>query len=356
MQVIDREELLQQLIALLKKTPYTYELKSFLKHKGIEGEEADELIKEAREVSETQGDKKRRIIWAVLAVATFVLFYFLIPNGFYNALPLLISAVGGGLTMVFVVQIFANFKSFDEISNKEAGTTIQKLSGIILFVGFIILTIVYHFNFDSKQEAELSQYGIQVKGIIVDGSSTKRRRGGTTYEVTVAFKTKEGKQIRTSEDVTEEEFNALYKGLKVDLIYSSKNPKMIELLTSKFTDTEVRDITTSDLLGLMDKTNKEVGETLNAIKYGWNYSKKDSLWSHDRAGLVVMQIKNQEVRYLENHAKYDVFKESLLKKGFSEVGDKEDKRKWFESPEYIAYSEMTMNGMYLNDLIVIARK
>ena len=287
---------------------------------------------------------RRKALWLSGVIATFMLFYFLIPNSIYNLSPLLFSVVGAALLTFFLIQAIGDFKSFRAFNNPkpEEKNLAHKIAPWMVFPG-IVMVFVFVINFSSNEREELLAHGLKAKGTIIDGSSMKTRRGGT-YEVTVIFKTKDGKEMTVKESVGEDEFKRFYKGQEVELVYSSRNPDMVELLTNSntietYSGVKDRDINAKDLMKLVTFSPDSVGEVLNTINYQWTYEKEENTWINERKNLLIKVQPNQTVNYLTSGDAFITFPTELKKQEFEEIPSADKKVKLFENDEFLASLE-----------------
>lgn len=287
---------------------------------------------------------KRKAFWLLGVIATFVLFYYLIPNSIFNLSPVIVSVIGATLWTFFLVQTIGDFKSYKEFNNPESGkkTLAHKITPWMVLPG-IVMVFVFAMNFSSNEKEELLAHGLKVTGKIIDGSSLKTRRGGN-YDVTVMFKTKDGKQMIVKENVGEDEFKSFYKGQKVELVYSAKNPTMIELLTNSSTietyaGVKDREINPKDLMKLVTFSPDSVGPILNKINYQWTYEKTDKAWVNERKNLLIKVKPNQMVNYLTVGEAFHTFPMELKKQQFEEIPSTDEKIKLYENDEFLASVE-----------------
>ena len=356
-----REELIAAVVKLLNEQKLKFEIKNFLTREGVAEADFDGIIREATLIHSTRSTKKRKIIWISATVFTFIFFYFLIPNTVYNTFPLIISIIGAALFTLFLAQSIGDFKSWDEFNteNKEQQDWRHRTIPFLVIPG-LVMVFVFFMHFVSEEKSELQQYGEKVSGVIVDGSSIKSRRGGS-YEVTVKFKTKAGKVHRVKESVGEHEFASFYKGQKVDLIYSKKDPTIIELLTNKetlqaYTGSEERNLAVKDLITLLSDEKKDTGLFLNKINYGWSFNKKDSLWVNERKESAINLQPPYGIRCVTYGNSFSEFPDEFLKLGFQPVEFEDKKVKFYESDEYKASIEFVVNAPFVGTITTIRRK
>ena len=305
---------------------------------------------------------RRKALWLSGVIATFMLFYFLIPNSIYNLSPLLLSVVGAALWTFFLIQAIGDFKSFREFNKPEPAEKklAHRIAPWMVFPG-IVMVFVFVFNFSSNEQEELLAHGLKTKGIIIDGSSMKSRRGGS-YEVTVKFKTKDGKEMTVKESVGEDEFKRFYKGQEVELVYSSRSPAMLELLTNNNTietylGVKDRDINAKDLMKLVTFSPDSVGEVLNTINYQWTYEKEDNTWINERKNLLIKLQPNQTVNYLTSGEAFMTFPMELKKQEFEEIPSADKKVKLFENDEFLASLEtQIMESRGLATIVTMHKK
>ncbi len=305
---------------------------------------------------------KRKILWFTGVVATFVLFYFLIPNSVYNQSPMIFSMIGAVLFTFFLIQTIGDFKSIREFNKPEPSEKRQahNIAPWMVIPG-IAMIFVFVMNFSSNEREELKAYGQKVAGTIVDGSSFKTRRGGT-YNVTVKFTTKEGKEMIVEESVGEQEFKSFYKGQEVELVYSSNNPKMVELLTNNatieaYSGVKDRDISAKDLMKLVTFTPDSVGTVLNDINYQWAYKQEDNAWVNQRKNLLIKVKSNEVINYLSFSDAFSTFPQELEKQQFEQIDSEDEKVKLYENDEFLASVEtQLMESSKLATIITMWKK
>lgn len=354
-----KQEEIQKVIKLLNKNTYRYEIVKILSNKGYDAKEIEEIIEEATAIDKVKHDKIRKIIWISLTVITVLVFLFVIPNSVYNIAPFILSFVGGALFLFFIIQSVADFKSFEEF-NKPIENEPKKLRFLPLyFIGSLALVLCFYLNFKNSEENELLKYGVKVKGTVIDGKAYTSRRGGT-YDIKIRFLTRSGNLIVVNEDVGKSEFNDYYVGQKVDLIYSKKNPELIELLTTdenikKYIQSEERPLNFNDLVKLFDVIDVEKEDYLNKIQAGWLKQDYQNFWINERkqTGIKKADSKNITLIYLKSvdglHFEKEFKKNGLVKiKGTN----------FYESDKYIGElsTEVDSKSYSMTTVIQLAKK
>jgi hypothetical protein len=282
-----RNEIVRQVASMFNQDKLSYEIDDYLKNEGVGESDFAAVTDEAYTLYVAKSKKKRKLLWISLTVLTLILFLFLIPTSIYNTFPFIISVAGAALFTAFLVQSIADFRSFQELNtkNKEEQDWRHTYTPFSVLPG-IAMIFIFYFNFLSNKTSELKEYGEKITGTIVNGSSFRMGRG-KSFEIIVQFVTKDGKTRIASESIGESEFRKFYKGQQVELIYSTKNPGMVELLTNKtaiqdYTNSEERDVKIQDLIDLTAGQNVDVDNFLNKINYGWKLNCNDSIWINER--------------------------------------------------------------------------
>jgi hypothetical protein len=318
----------------------------YLRGEGIESKDFEEIFQKAQEQFLKRRKLLRRIVWSTLAAFTFILFYAWVPVRTYNAAPLLVAALGGVLFTLFIFQALGDFTSIYELveynNSQEPETDEKRKLSFYAFIPGIIVILVFYMHFGSREEDALKADGVKVAARIIDGYSKKSRRT-STYEVTVFFQTVEGKSMTVKEEVTEDEFQRFHEGKIVEIIYSKKNPAMIELLTDdkavkSYIGSQERDIKIQDLIMLLSVPELTLGDTLNTICYGWLYSKQEKVWMNERRNIAIYRVDSNTVRCLTlGQEYYSRFPKELEGMGYSKLEnpDSTSKAKLFTTEEFI---------------------
>ena len=305
---------------------------------------------------------KRKAFWLSGVIVTFVLFYFLIPNSIYNLSPVIVSMIGAALLTFFLIQTIGDFKSYREFNKPEPDekTLAHTIAPWMVLPG-IVMVFIFAMHFSSDEKAELKAHGQKVMGRIIDGNSLKTRRGGT-YTVTVMFKTLDGKQMTVKEGVGKDEFKSFYKGQEVELVYSSKDPTMVELLTNSstietYSGVKDRDINAKDLMKLVTFSPDSVGPILNKINYQWTYEQEDGAWVNQRKNLLIKVQPNQMVNYLTFGDAFNTFPMELKRQEFEEIPSTDEKVKLYENEDFLASVEtQIMESRKLATIITMHKK
>ncbi len=299
--------------------------------------------------------KKRKIIWISATVLTFALFFFLIPTKIYNITPTFFSIFGAALFTFFLFQTIINFKSYKEFNSGNNRKYIP-----FLVIPFLVMIFVFLLHFDSREELELKLYGEKVKGIIIESKSLKTR-SGAIYTIKVKFKTSKGKTIIVNENVGEIEYAKAGKGQTIDLIYSKKNPYLIDLLSNEssirvYTGSEEREIMPNDLIELLNTDSSQIEKKLHKIMYGWEFDSINSLWINKRKNTTIEIEYGTGLKCTTFGSFFMRFPDKFKELGFKKIKDENKKVMTFASDEYLVNITGTLDGATIGSITNIIRK
>ncbi len=360
-----REQIVKEVAALLGSQKYLFQVDMYLKKEQVEEADYDAIKKEARAIYEAQSRKQRRILWSAIAVFIFVLFYFLIPNSISNLAPMIIALIGAVIFSVFLVQAIGDFESIEHFNgktNKPLNAT-QKAMPVVLIVSVLAMGVVFYLNFRNSEKEELKAHGEIVKGTITDGSVTKIRRS-KNHEVTVKFEAKNGKVYVVTESVSEAEFRQIYKGMQVDVLYSTKDPFIVELLLGdntkkEFTQSEERELNVQDLIEMLSlESDEALGVALNKISYGWEYNKEEAFWMNESRKIALSFQPSKEIKWIGSGLHmYPVFIKELKKMNFKKNDNIENKKgmSFFYSDDFLVLLELMTDKDFQHTRITIEK-
>lgn len=356
---MNRENLIQEIIRRKLKKNYPYEIKAFLRDKGIEEEGITKLMEEAEglflEKKREQVSKKNKalfITYTAIAIISFIFFVLILPR-FYIKNITIASIIG---TIIFVfssILAWVENKSWEaENVELEINSKKGKDYSIVVVLGLIPSVIVFFFFssiLSSGNNNNLKEAMISTTGTVVSGSSYSSRKFDFS-KITVEFYDQKGQKIRATEDLSKYEFKKFGKGQKVDLIYSANNPTNIDLLISKkdkqyFMDSEERDFVPADLIKLIEIPQEGVEKVLNKIVSGWAYEESLNMWIN-QSNNIAFSKSEDEIALISAQATMLVFDKKLIRDGFEDITTRKQiipifmKDKKFENKDYL----VTMNS------------
>lgn len=348
-----KEEFIAEIEKRLKRYDRLHDIRKYLTNKGLSEEDANLYLETARQRIYNQKVKqlpKKRILQFSISVAivvlTLALFIFFLP-GKGIRFSTIFSILGSISFVIASYFSFVYYKSWEEEKVKQSMEKKGNHYDVMLAISAIPLIIMYFiFSWILSAGADkiLKNTQEEAIGTIVTGSSYTSR-GFDISDVTVEFKTKEGKKIRAREDVSEYEFKQFYKGQKVRIIYSTENPENIQLLVNrsdikKFKDTEERDIEPKDLISLLNTPANNILESLNKISFGWEFDKKNNCWKNPIKTMIFYKHEN-EISLITNQMAMMTFPKYFKAMGFLETTEKPiknpliQKYRTFENDKYV---------------------
>jgi hypothetical protein len=279
---------------------------------------------------------KRRIIWGVLLLLTFLIFYAWMPAGMYLQMPILLAIIGGIVCFFFLVQVFADFREFEEVAqwDKYRKEWYHNMSFVCIPVG-IVLMIVFGMHYSKLEDEELKQFGETVPATIVDGYSRSSSKS-STYKLTVSYYTKKGKHVRRQQDVSSAQYNDASKGQHVEVIYSTKHPSLMKILLGdkiiqEFTGVKSRKLNLADMTRLLDLPGDSILPALNKISYRWIPAEDDSAsYINENKELYLTAHPRTRITYVATGEDVFSFSKDLKASGFkqdstSNAGEGEEK-------------------------------
>lgn len=306
------ETIITELIKRIKRSDRIYHLESYLKSKGLTGDEiesyleaANSRIYESKIKSLPKIKKLTFILLVALAITTLILFLFVLPEAGFRYTTI-ISIFGSIIFTTSAIYSWVYYKSWEiecvkqELELKKHNQNDPSMILILIPIPAVIFSFIFSAVLENGADNFLKKTQIEAEGIIVAGSSNtvEARRGDVNFSsVSVEFYTKDGERILATEDVTEYEFRDFYKGQKVNLIYSSEDPQNIALLTNKtdikrFKDSEERDFEAADLITLILSKDDEVLGFLNTISFGWVYDENTQTYINDSKQMLFTKDAN----------------------------------------------------------------
>jgi hypothetical protein len=260
------------------------------------------------------------------AILVFLLFAFGIPVVTYEGAPIFFAVLGAlGCSILLAMAIGRiipkpNISEYKEDARQDPTGCWIAAAVIVFFIGFCWYFIA---NGNSRREDELKQYGIYTVATISDGSS-----GGGGSILTLKFLNKKDEKCTVNFDISGRDFDKYYKDQQLPIIYSERNPSIIQPLFedkdyAKYTHTKVRDIALGDLQHLYTlKTQKEITAYLNSVSREWKYE----YLQHDSSDVYMnefksigIKMKDGRISYILNESNPAVFDSQFKEEGFEEL-------------------------------------
>ena len=307
---MDDQELVQHVFEKLKNGYLDYQIDDFLNYKDVDKskqasikESAYSLLLKYRLSYLPKQNKNKFIAFVTFSVLVFIVFFLVLPrmNIATGVFPL---AVFGAIAFAFFLfMAYVYYKTWEPefIELKDKPEIDWKAVLVLLPMPGIIFYFIISWLFSSASENILKETQEDAVGTVLRGTAYEGKRIQHA-EITVSFETKQGEKIVTTEDISTYEFKEFYVGQQVNLIYSSTNPKNIDLLISAdaiktYKDTQEREIRPDDLFYLMNVESAEMKQELDRIKFGWVYDSTEQFWVNEKHNLAI-KIENNVLTYV----------------------------------------------------------
>ncbi|WP_396168970.1 hypothetical protein [Flavobacterium sp.] len=299
---------------------------------------------------------KIRLIPAMGLYFCIQIFFIWLSANFYTSNSLGYGILGGILTSFCLFFSVKGIQDTEDFTNSipeklRFGTAPTFSLAVIAFISFIIFTSLLTSMYSNIKENELKQFGKITTGEVTEGFSQTGRNVISTFKVTVEYSLK-GETIRAFTTVTPSEYQNCYIGKEVKLIYSTKNPNLIDIIgddakVETYVKIKNRTILISDLLKIMDLNNDLTEAYLNSISYPWNYDLDKKGWSNNEKNLYLIKPSEESVSYLTTTFNPEELNDEIDKLKFEKLDTISNSNK---SPgEKIKLRMLSAVGLYRNN-------
>ena len=277
-----------------------------------------------------------RIIWLSLLFLVLFTFMKLIPIDVIDSSMLFFNFLCGVLVFVCLFMVIADFESFYELLNmsdpevKASEPASRKLAAVAILPGIITVFALIFYQGDRKDD-ELQKNGVVVKGRVTGGqSSSTTRRGNTTtsYTLNVYYLDSLKHEYYLEDDVNSSDFNNVYEGAVIDVVYSKKYPSLAKAIVSveelsKYKKIPQEMIVIGHLLPMLENKIKEdsIVLYLNSISYEWYPTGDKGTFANDKKNVAIKLAEDKsQIAYVQKvnlfEVREDEFAKSLEANGF----------------------------------------
>ncbi|PZR35101.1 MAG: hypothetical protein DI538_15725 [Azospira oryzae] len=286
----------------------------------------------------------RQIFWLVACGLVLSTFFVWIPVDVYENSSIFFTISGAILFFVCLFLLLGDYGSvyelIEDLTSKDRNRPQPGLRKAAPFavIPAIILLIVLIIHQINRVDKELSTNGVLAKGIVSGGRSettTRRFQSNTTYKINVTYYDSLKHQHVVNSSVNGSDFNDLYQGATIDVVYSRRFPSLAKPIIgldelSKYKKIARDEITIEHLTSILDQKVKadSIIPYLNSICYEW-VPGKEGLYSNEKlskaiklfpeGGELAYVIKISTIQVYQNKLE-DSFEKYGFKKKASESG------------------------------------
>lgn len=299
---------------------------------------------------------KIRFIPAVGLFFCYSIFFSWMSHNFYpdNAIGYgLFGALCTSFCLYYFIKGIQDNEDFINSFSKKLQFGSNPIFSLVLlsFLSFVIITIYLTTLYSNIKENELKQFGKITTGEVTEGYSMTDRNNIGSYNVTVAYQLN-GETITAFTKVSPTEFRNCYVGKEVNLIYSTKNQNLIDIIgddtkVETYVNIKNRDIQIHDLISLIDLDEKKMLRYLNTVNYPWNYDIYKKTWINREKNLLIVKNDKNSVSYLAASYNPANLNEELKNLKFIKIDTLNSKK--LSAGEQIKESLMIKGGIYSNE-------
>ena len=314
-----------------------------------------------------------RIIFTSLSVLIPVTFYALIPVDVYERHDMFYSFAAGVLFFGALFLALGDFQSIYDLTSKpepgEEVPALRKLSPFAVLPAFVLVFVLV-FHQSSRKDDELAAYGRLTKGKIVGGkatTTTRRFQSNTTYSINVIYADSLDRQHKFEESVSGSDFNDLYEGAIVDVVYSKKHPALAKVVTDvkdlkAYVNVPSDTLRIGHLIAILEGNvpKDSMVSYLNSINYEWTGEESGYFFSNEKLKIAIKLFEdNSELAYVEEYNMMAVgrseFESNLAKAGFKKKAStvNGESQEFYYNDKYIISEETKRAERNSNEMFKI---
>lgn len=304
---------------------------------------------------------KIRIIPAIGLFICFEIFFVWLSTNFYPTNSIGYGIFGGIVTAFCLYFFIKGMQDTEDFSNSipekiRLSSTPTSTLAVITFISFVIITSFLTSMYSNIKENELKQFGKITTGEVIDGFSLTGTRVVGSYKVTVEYSV-DGETITAYTTVTPTEFQNCYIGKEVNLIYSTKNHNLIDIIgddskVETYINIKNRAVLISDLQKIIDLDSNKTEAYLNSISYSWNYNSEKKGWSNNEKNLYIIKSTENSVSYFTTTYNPMDLNDEINKLKFQKLDTISNSK--MSTGEKIKSQMITANGLYSNENYALA--
>ena len=367
------EKIIAELIKMKNKSARQKELKSYLLAKGFSDEKAEEYIAKALEIITQKNnnslplENKIKFGFALgLVLLTLILMLFVFPSKTFVHIRIF-SIFGTIFLVIGLFYVLKYYKSWEKEKIEEkrnvSNTPNSEVPIALLFIPMVLFYFIFSWVLENGQETILKETQIETVGTVVSGSSLSSRSFDMT-DLVIEYRTKDGKKIQVTKEISKSEFGNFYKGQSVKLLYSSIDTQNVELLIKEenirnYKDSEERDLTIDDIFNLLETQNDKILDQLNKIKYGWANNQNNWI---DYSYKSLIKKEGTTISFITAHNSIYTFPNKIKALGYTEISKEPiknpliDINRQFENDNYLViFKKEYVAGNHLVNMTIIKK-
>ncbi|MFD0991702.1 hypothetical protein [Tenacibaculum geojense] len=177
----------------------------------------------------------------------------------------------------------------------------------LIIAGIIIFSVKLFVAKKKANKEELMSNGNKTEAIIKDIKYdyyfiNKARKKQYYYKLTLNYNDLQGNLYKNFVSINDYDFKEKKIGDKIEIFYSTENPKEITLVDyQKIHKTPERILLPNDLLSInKNKNTKSIYDNLNKISYGWEIDQNDSTLFLNKRRKSFIYVRKDSIAYYHN--------------------------------------------------------
>lgn len=228
---------------------------------------------------------------------------------------------------------------------------------IMSIIFFVFCWIYLSTMYANIKENELKAFGKMTTAEVTDGYSLTGGNAPGTYKVTVEY-FNNIERTTAYTNVSPTEFQNCYLGKTVNIVYSTKNSGLIDIIgddtsVKTYVNISNREVSLDDLIKIIDLNDAETLKYLNTISYPWKYDSYQKGWTNEDKKSYIRKNKKNTVSFLISNLNSSNFHDQLDKLNFKQLDTTSLNA---SKSEKIKRRIFSYEGIYANDKYGIIAK
>jgi len=230
----NNKNLVKQVVKLLYRLNNEKSVQLILENKGYTHDDIESILKNAKKIMNPDFSTKRRLLWLLMSIGTFLFFYFIFPYGnYFHSLssmlftfifPVLLGVFFSFFTIQFIFD-FRNVFDFERIGTyKYYGIAL-----ILIILMFTYMPIIFISHIHNEEIELFYQKAIKTTGIIQSGIPYLKF-DTESEDLIIIYESNDSQIFKNEFEIESKYLYNLKNGDKVDLVYYKNDPSIARLL------------------------------------------------------------------------------------------------------------------------------